>query len=256
MNDTPSRTVETALSGYELLNDPLLNKGTAFTDAERDEFDLHGLLPPHVATLDWQVKRRLDAFRGLGHEHLSRNNVFLRGLQDTNETLFYALLTRHIEEMMPIVYTPTVGLGCQHFSRIFRKPRGLFLSLPQKDKMRRIIGHPRFDGVEAIVVSDGERILGLGDQGACGMGIPIGKLSPIRLARACIPRRRCRSCSMSAPITRSIWTTRFISAGGTSARAVPNTTTSSRRLSTPSASAGRTCCCTGRISRSAMPTGC
>ena len=175
MNDNLAKTVETALSGYELLNDPLLNKGTAFTDEERDEFDLHGLLPPHVATLDWQVKRRLDAFRALDSD--MQKYVFLRGLQDTNETLFYALLTQNIEEMMPIVYTPTVGHGCEQFSRIFRKPRGLFLSMPQKERLRRIIGHPRFDGVEAIVVSDGERILGLGDQGACGMGIPIGKLS-------------------------------------------------------------------------------
>ena len=175
MNADLVETVETALSGYELLNDPLLNKGTAFTDEERDEFDLHGLLPPHVATLDWQVKRRLDAFRALDSD--MQKYVFLRGLQDTNETLFYALLTQNIEEMMPIVYTPTVGHGCEQFSRIFRKPRGLFLSMPQKERLRRIIGHPRFDGVEAIVVSDGERILGLGDQGACGMGIPIGKLS-------------------------------------------------------------------------------
>ena len=175
MNDKSSQIVETALSGYELLNDPQLNKGTAFTDAERDAFDLHGLLPPHVAELDYQVKRRLDAFRGLGRD--IQKYVFLRGLQDSNETLFYALLTRNIEEMMPIVYTPTVGLGCQLFSRIFRKPRGLFLSIPHKDAIRRILGHPRFDGIEAIVVSDGERILGLGDQGAGGMGIPIGKLS-------------------------------------------------------------------------------
>jgi malate dehydrogenase (oxaloacetate-decarboxylating) len=167
--------VETPLSGYELLNDPLLNKGTAFTEAERDEFDLHGLLPPHVAKLDSQVKRRLDAFRGL-HTDMQKY-TFLRGLQDSNEVLFYALLTRNIEEMMPIVYTPTVGLGCQQFSHIFRKPRGLFLSVPQKHNIRRIIGHPRYDHVEAIVVSDGERILGLGDQGAGGMGIPIGKLS-------------------------------------------------------------------------------
>src|SRR6202140_4003518 len=171
--ETPS--VETALSGYELLNNPVLNKGTAFTDVERDAFDLHGLLPPHVAELDYQVMRRLDAFRKLGSD--MQKYVFLRGLQDTNETLFYALLTRNIEEMMPIVYTPTVGLGCQQFSRIFRKPRGLFLSLPYKDAIRRILGHRRFDGVEAIVVSDGERILGLGDQGAGGMGIPIGKLA-------------------------------------------------------------------------------
>ncbi len=175
MSSKDPQYVETALSGYELLNNPLLNKGTAFTEAERDAFDLHGLLPPHVAELDYQVKRRLDAFRGLATD--IQRYVFLRGLQDTNETLFYALLTRNIEEMMPIVYTPTVGLGCELFSHIFRKPRGLFLSIPHKHAIRRILGHPRFDGVEAIVVSDGERILGLGDQGAGGMGIPIGKLS-------------------------------------------------------------------------------
>jgi malate dehydrogenase (oxaloacetate-decarboxylating) len=168
-------SVETALTGYELLNDPQLNKGTAFTEAERDEFDLHGLLPPHVTPLDLQVARRLDAFHALGSN--LQKYVFLRGLQDTNETLFYALLTRNIEEMMPFVYTPTVGLGCQLFSHVFRKPRGLFLSVPHKDLIRRIIGLWRFDPVEAIVVSDGERILGLGDQGAGGMGIPIGKLS-------------------------------------------------------------------------------
>ena len=167
--------VETALSGYELLNDPLLNKGTAFTEGERDAFDLHGLLPPHVAELDYQVKRRLAAFRGLGSD--LQRYVFLRGLQDSNETLFYALLTRNIEEMMPIVYTPTVGLGCQLFSHVFRKPRGLFLSIPHQDLIPRILAHPRYDHINAIVVSDGERILGLGDQGAGGMGIPIGKLS-------------------------------------------------------------------------------
>ena len=167
--------VETALSGYELLNDPLLNKGTAFTEAERDAFDLHGLLPPHVAELDYQVQRRLAAFRGLGSD--LQRYVFLRGLQDSNETLFYALLTRNIEEMMPTVYTPTVGLGCQLFSHVFRKPRGLFLSIPHQDLIPRILSHPRYDHINAIVVSDGERILGLGDQGAGGMGIPIGKLS-------------------------------------------------------------------------------
>jgi len=169
------RIVETALSGYELLNDPLLNKGTGFTDQERDDFDLHGLLPPHVTPLDMQVKRRLDAFRGLGSD--LQKYTFLRGLQDTNETLFYALLTQNIEEMMPIVYTPTVGRGCQLFSSIFRKPRGLFLSIPHKNVINHILANARFDRVEAIVVSDGERILGLGDQGAGGMGIPIGKLS-------------------------------------------------------------------------------
>src|SRR5579871_2049277 len=147
------------MSGYELLNDPLLNKGTAFTEEERDEFELHGLLPPHIAELDYQVMRRLDAFRA------QRSDIdrytFLRGLQDSNETLFYALLTRNIEEMMPVVYTPTVGLGCQEFSRIFRKPRGLFLSLPLQDRIAGILSHRRYDAVEAIVVGDGERILGL-----------------------------------------------------------------------------------------------
>jgi malate dehydrogenase (oxaloacetate-decarboxylating) len=175
MTDETLLRVETSLSGYELLNDPLLNKGTAFTEEERDEFDLHGLLPPHVSQFDDQVKRRYDAFRSL-HTDIAKY-TFLRGLQDTNEVLFYALLTRNIEEMMPIIYTPTVGLGCQRFSHIFRKPRGLFLSVPHKRHIRQILGHPRFDHVEAIVVSDGERILGLGDQGAGGMGIPIGKLS-------------------------------------------------------------------------------
>ena len=95
MNDQSLQTVATALSGYELLNDPLLNKGTAFTEAERDEFDLHGLLPPHVAELDYQVKRRHDAFRGLGTD--IQKYIFLRGLQDSNETLFYALLVRNVE---------------------------------------------------------------------------------------------------------------------------------------------------------------
>jgi malate dehydrogenase (oxaloacetate-decarboxylating) len=174
MHDRP-RVIETALAGYELLNDPLLNKGTAFSDAERNEFELHGLLPPYVTTLDLQVGRRHDALQEPNSDLLKY--VFLRGLQDTNETLFYALLTRHIEELMPIVYTPIVGLGCQQFSRIFRKPRGLFLSYPLKDRIGDILSNPRFDAVDVIVVSDGERILGLGDQGAGGMGIPIGKLA-------------------------------------------------------------------------------
>jgi malate dehydrogenase (oxaloacetate-decarboxylating) len=175
MPDKPPYLVETALNGYELLNDPLLNKGSAFTEAERDAFELHGLLPPHVMSLDLQVERRLEAFHRIALD-LDRY-IFLRGTQDSNETLFYALLVRHIEEMMPIVYTPTVGLGCQRFSRIFRKPRGLFLSFPLQDRIGAIFGNSHFNSVAAIVVSDGERILGLGDQGAGGMGIPIGKLS-------------------------------------------------------------------------------
>ncbi len=167
--------IQTSLSGYELLLDPRLNKGTAFTDAERDEFELHGLLPPHVGLLDEQISRRLKAIRAL--ETDLERYVFLRELQDTNETLFYALLVQNIEEMLPIIYTPTVGSGCEQFSRLYRKPRGLFLSVPHKDKIPQILANPRFDRIEAIVVTDGGRILGLGDQGAGGMGIPIGKLS-------------------------------------------------------------------------------
>ncbi|MBV8132401.1 MAG: NAD-dependent malic enzyme [Alphaproteobacteria bacterium] len=167
--------IEVDLEGAALLTNPLLNKGTAFNDDERTTFALHGLLPPHVGTLDNQLTRRLQAVRKFDRD-LDRY-VFLRGLQDANETLFYALLTRNLGEMLPLVYTPTVGQGCQEFSNYWHYPRGLFLSWPHRDRIADILAHPRFDRIEAIVVSDGERILGLGDQGAGGMGIPIGKLS-------------------------------------------------------------------------------
>jgi malate dehydrogenase (oxaloacetate-decarboxylating) len=169
------RVLEIPLSGYDLINSPRFNKGTAFSDHERDIFELHGLLPPHLGTLDEQVERRT---RALAQQQTAFNKyAFLRDLQDTNETLFYALLVRNIEQMLPLVYTPTVGEGCQRFSEIWRKPRGLFLSYPNKDRIDRILSHPRYDGVKCIVFSDGERILGLGDQGAGGMGIPIGKMA-------------------------------------------------------------------------------
>lgn len=167
--------LEVELTGPELLASPLLNKGTAFTEEERDEFCLHGFLPPHIGTLEEQVSRRMQALRSY-QKNLSRY-LFLRGLQDLNETLFYSLVTKNLNEVLPVVYTPTVGEGCQDYSRIFAKPRGLFLSYPYRRQIREILSHRRFDKVEAIVVSDGERILGLGDQGAGGMGIPIGKLS-------------------------------------------------------------------------------
>jgi malate dehydrogenase (oxaloacetate-decarboxylating) len=170
--DTP---VETNLTGYDLINTPLLNKGTAFTETERDAFRLHGLLPPHIGSLDEQVARRLKVLRAFETDF--ERYAFLRELQDTNETLFYALLVRNIEELLPIVYTPTVGEGCQRFSEIWRKPRGVFLSYPNKHRIREILADPRFDRVRVIVVTDGERILGLGDQGAGGMGISIGKLA-------------------------------------------------------------------------------
>ena len=216
MNYQSLQTVRTALSGYELLNDPLLNKGTAFTEAERDAFELHGLLPPHVATLDYQVQRRLDAFRKLGSD--IQKYVFLRGLQDTNETLFYALLTRNIEEMMPIVYTPTVGLGCQQFSSIFRKPRGLFLSYPHQERypphprqsaLRRRRGHRRQRRRAHSRASATRAPAAWAFRSASSRSTPP--------APDCIRRRRCRSSSTSAPTSASTSTIRNISAGSTNA---------------------------------------
>jgi malate dehydrogenase (oxaloacetate-decarboxylating) len=169
------KSLRLSLSGFDLVNSPRLNKGTAFTDHERDIFDLHGLLPPHVGSLDEQIERRIEALRAQPTPFSKYS--FLRDLQDTNETVFYSLLAHNIEEMLPLVYTPTVGEGCQRFSEIWRKPRGLFLSYPNKERIEQILSHSRYDDVKCIVVSDGERILGLGDQGAGGMGIPIGKMA-------------------------------------------------------------------------------
>jgi malate dehydrogenase (oxaloacetate-decarboxylating) len=167
--------MKTNLTGYDLLIHPRLNKGTAFTNSERDAFGLHGLLPPHVGTQEDQRRRRK---KGLDQEVTPLQKYsFMRDLQDTNETLFYSLITHYIEETLPIVYTPTVGEACQQFSEIWRKPRGLFLSYPNQNMIDQILAHPRYAGIKCIVVSDGERILGLGDQGAGGMGIPIGKMA-------------------------------------------------------------------------------
>jgi malate dehydrogenase (oxaloacetate-decarboxylating) len=186
--NTKRTVVRTRLSGYDVLLDPRLNKGTAFTEEERDAFGLHGLLPPHVGSLEDQLVRRKKALDNrdtpFGKYHL------MRDLQDSDETLFYALIEKHIEELLPIVYTPAVGEGCQRFSEIWRKPRGLFLSYPNRDRIEQILADPRYDDVRCIVVSDGERILGLGDQGAGGMGIPIGKMA-LYTALAGIPPEHC-----------------------------------------------------------------
>jgi malate dehydrogenase (oxaloacetate-decarboxylating) len=180
--------IKTRLTGYDLLNNSRLNKGTAFTESERDAFALHGLLPPHIGTLEDQRERRYEALAS--RTTPLEKYTFMRDIQDTNETLFYSLMIHHIEETLPIVYTPAVGEGCQKFSHIWRKPRGLFLSYPNKDRINQIFSHPRYDGIKCIVVSDGERILGLGDQGAGGMGIPIGKMA-LYTALAGIPPERC-----------------------------------------------------------------
>ena len=171
----PKEYLNVSLSDYALISEPLLNKNMAFSAQERLDFKLYGLLPPHIETLHEQSERTYQAFCSKNTD--LEKYIYLRQLQDTCEVLFYHLLIRHLEEMLPIVYTPTVGVGCQQFSEIYRRPRGVFISYPHRDNMDHILANQRFDKVEAIVVTDGERILGLGDQGAGGMGIPIGKLA-------------------------------------------------------------------------------
>jgi malate dehydrogenase (oxaloacetate-decarboxylating) len=161
--------------GVSLLEDPVANQGTAFSAEDRRALGLDGLLPPTVETLEQQALRAYEAFSRYGDD-LARH-IYLRALQDTNEVLFYRVVTDHVEEMLPVVYTPTVGLACQQFSHIYRRSRGLFLSYPHKDRLAEILRNRRQREIDVIVVTDGERILGLGDQGAGGLGIPIGKLS-------------------------------------------------------------------------------
>jgi malate dehydrogenase (oxaloacetate-decarboxylating)(NADP+) len=161
--------------GASLLRDPTLNKGTAFTEQERDVLGLRGLLPAHVCTQDEQLARALENFRRL-QTPLSKY-IMLSSLLDRNEALFYRVVTDHPDEMMPIIYTPTVGLACQQFGHIYRRPRGLFVSATDRGRIAQVMRNWPHREAAMIVVTDGERILGLGDLGANGMGIPIGKLS-------------------------------------------------------------------------------
>jgi len=161
--------------GMDWLHNPIFNKGTAFTEAERDALGLRGLLPPHVQSMDEQVQRVMANFRSKSSD-LERY-IQLAGLQDRNETLFYRVVMDHLEEMMPIIYTPTVGKACQEFGHIFRRSRGFYISSNDRGQMEKMLHNWPTRDVKVIVVTDGERILGLGDLGASGMGIPIGKLS-------------------------------------------------------------------------------
>src|SRR6266478_3858813 len=173
--------------GVNLLNRPTLNKGTAFTQDERNQLGLHGLLPPQLESLDQQVARAYEAYRRKDDD-LERH-IYLRALQDTNEVLFYRLLLDHIEEMTPLIYTPVVGQACQQFSHIYRRPRGLFVSYPLRESISTLLrARPNRD-VDVLVVTDGERILGIGDQGVGGLGIPIGKLSLYTLIGGIRPER-------------------------------------------------------------------
>ncbi len=165
----------TPVRGISLVGTPARNKGTAFSDEERTRLGLHGLLPPRVESLDEQVGRAYQAYL-VKRTDLGRH-ISLRALQDTNEVLFYGLLLDHIEEMTPIVYTPVVARACQRFSNIYRRPRGLFVSYPLRDRIPELLRNRPNREVDIIVVTDGERVLGIGDQGVGGLGISIGKLS-------------------------------------------------------------------------------
>ncbi len=175
------------LHGARLLSAPLWNKGTAFTAEERTRLGLHGLLPPYVESLEEQVERAYKSY--LAYDKEMNRHIYLRQLQDNNEVLFYRLLLDHIEEMTPIVYTPVVAEACRNFSHIYRRPRGLFISYPLRDSIPLLLRNRPNQEIDVIVVTDGERILGIGDQGVGGLGIPIGKLSLYSLIGGIHPAR-------------------------------------------------------------------
>ena len=168
-------TIEHGLVGVDILHDPALNKGTAFTRDERRRLKLRGLLPPAVLTQEQQVAKILENVRGQ-HTDLERY-LYLMALQDRNERLFYRVLLDHLQELMPIIYTPTVGLACQLYGHLWQRAKGLFISADDRGHVAEVLRNWPAGPVRAIVVTDGERILGLGDLGANGMGIPVGKLA-------------------------------------------------------------------------------
>lgn len=171
----PKEPIFLPYSGPVLLNTPLLNKGSAFSAQERLDFDLLGLLPAKHETIEQQVARAYQQYAN--YDDAIDKHIYLREIQDNNETLFYRLVNDYIEEMMPIIYTPTVGEACERFSEIYRRARGLFITYPDRHNIDAILNRPALDNIKVIVITDGSRILGLGDQGLGGMGIPIGKLS-------------------------------------------------------------------------------
>lgn len=169
------RALYVPYAGPALLETPLLNKGGAFSKEERISFNLEGLVPHSIETIEEQASRAYKQYTSFQND--LDKHIYLRNIQDTNETLFYRLVQNHLSKMMPIIYTPTVGQACEEFSNIYRRARGLFISYPDRDRIDDILQNATKQNVKVIVVTDGERILGLGDQGIGGMGIPIGKLS-------------------------------------------------------------------------------
>jgi len=172
---TPTKPIYISYAGPSLLETPLLNKGSAFSGRERLNFNLIGLLPPRYENIEEQVKRAYMQYKSF--DQPINKHIYLRAVQDNNETLFYRLLNEHLVEMLPIIYTPTVGEACEHFSDIYRSARGIIASYKERQFMDEILRSVTKDRVKVIVVTDGERVLGLGDQGVGGMGIAIGKLS-------------------------------------------------------------------------------
>ncbi len=170
-----SRPLYLNISGQFLLGTSLLNKGSAFTAKEKKDFNIEGLIPHTVETIEDQLKRVYDQFSYIDLD--LDKHIFLRNIQDTNETLYLRLITEHLEEMLPLIYTPTVGKACQLFSKIYRRKRGIFISYLEKNHINDVLHNATKPNVKVIVITDSERILGLGDQGIGGMGIPIGKLS-------------------------------------------------------------------------------
>ncbi len=172
---TPTKPIYISYAGPSLLETPLLNKGSAFSGRERLNFNLIGLLPPRYENIEEQVKRAYMQYKSF--DEAINKHIYLRAVQDNNETLFYRLLNEHLVEMLPIIYTPTVGAACEHFSDIYRSARGIIASYEERQFMDEILHSVTKDRIKVIVVTDGERVLGLGDQGVGGMGIAIGKLS-------------------------------------------------------------------------------
>lgn len=213
--DDNKRPLYLPFAGPAILEAPLINKGSAFTEEERIFFNLEGLVPYVIETIEEQASRAYDQFKNFSND--LDKHIYLRNIQDTNETLFYRLVQNHITEMMPIIYTPTVGLACERFSKDYRRNRGLFISYPNKDRIDDILNNSTRHKVKVIVVTDGERILGLGDQGSAAWGSRLESCRSTPVAAASARLTLCPLPWMWEQITRICWKIPCIWVGATSA---------------------------------------